>query len=489
MAAFVALSLFCLSSVVLTKRGTKEESYDYWDRTCDPQNNECFHPVLQAHGECTLSENKNTCSGDGCKFIGNSNMRMCVNPAELHQLSYDEMRTRVSISSISMGSQQLCLFDVEDNVYDTICKLEGGNRCDLTSKKCAFHPFKWPTKDNYYETLRHELDHKLPWDYTDNLLIVIDGTSTKTQFEAEGFDAEKNGQYGMRFNSRWPNGNWDNHNCNFYEDYRGAKYYWYGPDANELISAGTEVEQVTTGAVNTVCDFIANNTKTGKEVKDINIDIIGYSRGGYISIEIARTLDKKGCKSKGIDDSIRIRFMGLYDPVSSVVECEPPNVINCLKELIKSGVSVVTGDDDEHMPTNVNHIVISYGDPQLGSRPYFNTCETEENRKEIEKQWFRTTHGGIGGTPMEGDFETVMDIQSDGHFLKTQFYKTTFSGVGEVKGYDAEMECEQSMQADQFIRSKATEYGLPIDATNDAYYDFRQCPDGWKSDKQIKKEL
>ena len=40
------------------------------------------------------------------------------------------------------------------------------------------------------------------------------------------------------------------------------------------------------------------------------------------------------------------------------------------------------------------------------SRPYFNTCDEkeDENMDALEKEYFMTTHGGIGGTPMNGIF-------------------------------------------------------------------------------------
>ena len=62
------------------------------------------------------------------------------------------------------------------------------------------------------------------------------------------------------------------------------------------------------------------------------------------------------------------------------------------------------------MPSNVDHIVISYGEEKLGSRQFFNTLEDIEDRSrnEIEREYYTTTHGGIGGTPMDGDFYQII---------------------------------------------------------------------------------
>ena len=112
--------------------------------------------------------------------------------------------------------------------------------------------------DSKLEKLRldHETIFELPYNYTNDILIVIDGTGTRKEFEEDEFKSIKGGEYNLKSNSRWNNGNWGNHNSNFYEDYRGVKYYWYGPDANEVMNAEHEVKGLVLGAAQTICEFI-----------------------------------------------------------------------------------------------------------------------------------------------------------------------------------------------------------------------------------------
>ena len=55
-------------------------------------------------------------------------------------------------------------------------------------------------------------------------------------------------------------------------------------------------------------------------------------------------------------------------------------------------------------------------------------------------------------------------------------YRQMMNDIKEIDGYGEKMECDESMKADMFVRRKANEYGLPIDATTENYYDFYQCP-------------
>ena len=107
-----------------------------------------------------------------------------------------------------------------------------------------------------------------------------------------------------------------------------------------MFAAGREVKHLVAGARKIICEFIANNT----DPKQVNIDLMGYSRGGYTAIEIAWELKKNKCPHN--DEYVNVRFMGLYDPVSSVMQG--------------------SWFSDPAMPSNVDNIVISYGNPELG---------------------------------------------------------------------------------------------------------------------------
>jgi len=299
----------------------------------------------------------------------------------------------------------------------------------------------------------------------------------------------------MKPDARWTNGNWANHASNFYEDYRGAKYYWYGPDEGlNAFAAREEVLGLVYGAVDVICEFIGNQTIDEFYNNEINIDLVGYSRGGYVVTEIARLLDRDGCEYLNISgNEIDFRFMGLYDPVSSIYgdigDVVPNTDFNQNDGLFVDEDYVYNADT---MPLNVDHIVISYGDPTLGSRQVFNTVENVEDNAErsdeIETEYFMTTHGGIGGTPMQGDFDMVLlCIQNEITKNLVEFCRfkdgTPFDNVGDIDDeFDAKVECLQSMNSDMFIRSKANECGLPIDGTTSGYYQFYECPDDFKNE-------
>ena len=147
-------------------------SPDYFDRTCD--SHECFLNLLKAYDNCQLSVNKNKCLGDNCKFIGNANMRMCVNSKELSKQTTEEILRRIKESSVNIESQDLCVFDDDGNVYDTFCTTFGGNQCNSISKKCVMNSEQYKQSDQIVTNLRRDT-FELPYDYTNNLLIVVDG--------------------------------------------------------------------------------------------------------------------------------------------------------------------------------------------------------------------------------------------------------------------------------------------------------------------------
>jgi len=471
MCCFLIVSyLICISNAA------PKESFDYQDRTCD--SHACFYHAINSFGECKLSSNKTSCDGAGCKFIGNSNIRLCINPSILSSQTMDQLSKIVLSSSVSIGSQQLCLYDDNNNVHEELCKRAGqfaggpDSYCHQSSKKCVMTHEQYIKIDSIFEDnikkspyKYGKISYELPYDYTNNILLVVDGTGTRKQFE-ESYkspeDGVKGGEYKMTKKARWSNGNWNSHSSNFYEDYRGAKYYWYGPDESlKTISAGSEVHALVEGVVDIVCTFIGNVTMNGKyKMEEVNIDLIGYSRGGYAVMEAARKLDRDGCHgTKGIN----IRFMGLYDPVSTMTYCDGPNIFkDCHSSVIAGDDKGLYYNDDykyksDTMPVNVKHIAIAYGDPDVGSRFVFNTAEDEDDnnkRSEVDHIKFKTTHSGIGGCPLDGDYDSRL--------------RKWFSNID----LTVDMECSESMKADMFIRGKANEYKLPIDATDKEYYNL-----------------
>jgi len=259
----------------------------------------------------------------------------------------------------------------------------------------------------------------------DDLLIVVDGTGSRSWIE----QCPKAGIQ------------WTSHSHRFYEDYNGSKLYWHGPDASESFTAGKQVRAIIESAYVAICE--ANAT---------TVDLIGHSRGGYTVMELARKLESSSCWNSA---SPKLRFMGLYDPVSdvgtdvfsdSIFFIHHPPIFGDHKYYKSSSM----------MPRNVELISISYRDHKLNSRWFFKTCydKHDKDKEWIHAETFVCTHGGTGGTPGKGDYKELAII----------------------KGHDIETEVDQSIMADLHVREGALLQRVPITATSEAdYANMRKC--------------
>lgn len=262
-----------------------------------------------------------------------------------------------------------------------------------------------------------------------DLLIVVDGTGSRSwlgQCETEGIA-------------------WTSHSHRFFEDYKGSKLFWHGPDASlNTFAAEDQVRATVESAYAAIC-----------ELRPVSVDLIGHSRGGYTVMELARKLEAAPCAGPA---SPALRFMGLYDPVSNV----GTDVFGELTDWLDlDDHAPMFGDEAYYksssmMPRNVAHISVAYGDESLHSRWFFKTCldSRDEGDARIDAVDFRCTHGGIGGTPGKGDFaqRSLLD------------------------GHDLETEVEQALRADLHIRSAALAAQVPVAATTDAdYANMRKC--------------
>jgi len=269
-----------------------------------------------------------------------------------------------------------------------------------------------------------------------NLLIAVDGTGSRSWLDE---CATESGTA------------WTSHSHRFFTDYRGSKLFWHGPDAElNTFAAGEEVRSTVESAYAAICEL---NPET--------VDLVGHSRGGYAVMELARKLEATSCldsKSKGRKRKPKLRFMGLYDPVSNV----GTDVFGEVTDLVDfDDHSPMFGDEEYYksssmMPRNVELISIAYGDSALHSRWFFKTCldSRDKHRANIDAADFRTTHGGIGGTPGKGDYDMR-------HLLD---------------GHDIETEIEQAMSADLHIRRDALKQRVPIAiSTKSDYENMRKC--------------
>jgi hypothetical protein len=108
------------------------------------------------------------------------------------------------------------------------------------------------------------------------------------------------------------------------------------------------------------------------------IDVIGYSRGGYLAIAFARYIQ--------LQHKLTVNFMGLFDPVSYM-----------------SSLDSRYGGDA--IPGNLRYCAYTWRNPATGSRSSWgnagNSCETGIGY--YAEQAFMTSHSGMGGWPGAGD--------------------------------------------------------------------------------------
>ncbi len=87
------------------------------------------------------------------------------------------------------------------------------------------------------------------------------------------------------------------------------------------------------------------------------------------------------------------------------------------------------------------------GDPDLGSRGYFNTADqgVDTSRTKYQEETFWGTHAAIGGAPWDGDHPSAGSQEFD---------------------------ITAAIRADQFIRKHAVSAGVEINELKDADYGF-----------------
>jgi acetyl esterase/lipase len=140
------------------------------------------------------------------------------------------------------------------------------------------------------------------------------------------------------------------------------KRYFRGP-----IGPGGGMPQAIDGGYN----FII--ARRGAAGADNSILLTGFSRGGLGVLVIAERLRRQ---------NIPVKAMLLFDAVDRHVAYNAPRV-----------------------PDNVANVFHARRNWSGGSRESFGNCGTEWNQQKTKytEQFFRCTHGGVGGTPWEHD--------------------------------------------------------------------------------------
>lgn len=262
-----------------------------------------------------------------------------------------------------------------------------------------------------------------------NILVAIDGTDS-------GLDEKGN--------SGWRKGDGSNSSVyKFYQDFKtpnGYKKYFDGPSEK---FTGQDSIDVYVNAFGFLTDaFIAAqrelriqlssikewNVQKAEVLKNIQICLIGHSRGGLIAIEIAKKFPLK-----------RTYFMGLYDAVD--------------RQPFFDG-SVIS---------NVDIVYHAMRNPDTFSRSLFSNTGTNVSADVTKHQTktFFTSHSGIGG---DSDFYfselTDMSLIQYGatRMTDTVIVKTsTFFNRPKESVFKAE-----SIRADSWIRDGAQNAGLPV---------------------------
>jgi hypothetical protein len=238
------------------------------------------------------------------------------------------------------------------------------------------------------------------------ILAGIDGTGSREWLEKDGSNSHVY-QFVQDFDTR-----------------THLKQYFHGPG-----TTGLEVGPI----VDMVCRFV----KFALELSpDKDVSLIGHSRGGLIAILAAKRLD------------MTIRFLGLYD-----------------------AVDMALGPDAIEIPTNVQMAFHARRHPSVHSRVYFGNTGT---RHALDKdpngldchyleEFFRTTHGGIGG----GWKYSSSIRKDDSEFCLGVTMLTLGMGARQCQQramvtLDDETLQSESMRAGQWMRHNALRKGVAI---------------------------
>ena len=266
-------------------------------------------------------------------------------------------------------------------------------------------------------------------DPSGKFLIAIDGTGTE-----DWLSNPRNPQ-------KLANGRWLSHVKNFSEEYRGEKFYNFGPSDGTWASDLPIIEEK---AFERLMDY----RKKSKENRDEAIDIIGWSRGAYSAMRLAQRLSQGSPNLDGTWNSepVPVRFLGLYDPVDMTFYDE-------------TGRGTAS-----HVSANVLNAVWAHGVERTGdahywhgglrdydseSAPWFNwtrIAATFDRCTNLTDLPIAGTHGAMGGTPG----------YSPDHSIPYNY------------SYDVGM----AYKTDRTMREVASRVGVPIKVIDRSAYGF-----------------
>ena len=155
----------------------------------------------------------------------------------------------------------------------------------------------------------------------------------------------------------------------------------------ESVVRGSDCVDISEGVFKKICD---DYCKVLKYKKPFKIDIVGWSRGAAIAIDIANQLHERGCSCCGEVRYPQINWLGLFDPVDMTLPFEGRELVsNKIPANVKSGIIIYA--TDRTMP-----YTLGLGD--------FKQLRPEDPHSRITEIFMITaTHNDVGGEGLHSE--------------------------------------------------------------------------------------
>ena len=409
-------------------------------------------------GNCNIENGQ--CQGEQCEFLINSAVKVCIKATVMNRWNKTDFSQILRFADFNGQADALCLISTqnEDYIFGNACRMLGGY-CDDDTKQCIISQEQ---KQRKIEGVKQELYALRPYkedEYGDeilydkeimDILIAIDGIYSRQPFEQNW---NENKYLYFSADPRDDQANWRSHIANFFHSYFGYKFYYNGVN---MIDEWIEITKdeidvvINDDIMKQICQFLQKKKLNG--LKDFNVDLVGYDKGGYIVIQVIKKLKFIGCMVNGKEmKPIIPRFVGLYDPVKSHI-----NTVSAwydkIQETLKLKDKDNVKDEDINQVIETKDFVVAYGDPKMYKRKMFEIIDIDTE----SKQYFKASHGAMGCAP-DGCKEMRWIAANSDAFNKDM----------EI---DHDTEIEGCISADEYVRSRAIKAGLPITPAGEVYY-------------------
>eukprot|EP01084_Bolivina_argentea_P092637 166645_1 len=427
----------------------------------DPDYMEDIGDCETINSECTSKNPK-----ANCQFIENTDksLILCVDVDKFYDIpnakNFDHILSDPSCSCFTPENKMEPIYDIICKTFNGKCKEDGNKiKCEFSRKTAEIIK---AVQDQHAAAKKDKFKR--------NLLLAFDGTGSEMQFESDNRNDPKHdrqkwkSEIGVHVIDDVDEWIWRSHVANFWEDYEGESHYWYGPDDNLLWHAGSECQVTGIKGYNKACKFIEKLYNDDDPDDSYFIDIIGFSRGGYIAMEVSRKLQFDGCRIK-INDTdehikpINVRWMGLYDPVRRVAQLK-----NFWEYIGESEY------DADKVASTVQNVSIAERSKEINSREYFGYgadggCDNKQKNTCIINEFDNTSHSGVGGSPGSGDCH-------DGCSILDVF--TLCWRCSDL--YTVDKDKSASADLDSWMRQNAVDNDVPIRITTERYYSYKDKP-------------